>query len=91
MDYIHYCTNMGIKNKKLKTFKGDDKENMNISVFLPAPCWFSEFKAVALGSGSKSRTHRGVGLQSIFPTRKLEQLQREEPRPVSPLTPCVLS
>lgn len=34
--------------------KDDSKENMNVNIFLPALCWFSEFEAIRSGIHLKS-------------------------------------
>lgn len=67
------------KTTKVKMLK-DDRER-KCKYYSPVPCWFGEFKAVTPGTGFKSETHRGAGLQRISRNRRRVQAWRVGPPP----------
>ena len=67
------------KTTKVKMLK-DDKER-KYKYYSPLPCWFGEFKARTPGTGFKSETHRGAGLQRISSNRRRVQAWRVGPPP----------
>ena len=76
------------KTTKVKMLK-DDKER-KYKYYSPVPCWFGEFKAVTPGTGFKSETHRGAGLQRISSNRRRVQAWRVGPPPnLLPSSPVV--
>ena len=76
------------KTTKVKMLKDDSERKYKY--YSPVPCWFGEFKAVTPGTGFKSETYRGSGLQRISRDRRRVRAWRSRPPPNLPSSPLHL-